>query len=93
MEQFILTFDDGTGEDFDRLLHGTDGVRVLADGGDIAICTKHGALTSGRAGAIITFTVDVDGALCRAQTVVPVRQLIFALKVIQGKYTDDGMPR
>ena len=93
MEQLTVKFDDDTGKDFDTLLRGLDGIRTLAEGGDLVICTKHGALESGRAGAIIAFTVDVDGTLCRAQAVTPVRQLIFALKLLQAKYTDDGMPR
>jgi hypothetical protein len=93
MEQLTVKFDDDTGKDFDTLLHGLDGVRTFPEGGDLVICTKHGALESGRAGAIITFTVEVDGKFCRAQSVTPVRQLILALKLLQSKYTDDGMPR
>lgn len=93
MEHLTVKFDDDTGKDYDTLLRGLDGVRTLPENGDLAICTKHGAMESGRAGAIITFTVDVDGKLCRAQAVTPVRQLIAALKLLQAKYTDDGMPR
>lgn len=93
METLTVTFDDGTGKNYDTLLRGLDGIPTLAEFGDLAICTKHRAMESGRAAAIITFMVEVDGKRCRAQAVTPVRQLIQTLKILQAKYTDDGMPR
>ncbi len=93
MEHITLRIDTGNGAEFDELLRGKkgDGVRVLPDAGDLTIATKDGALHSGRAGAILSFTVEVGGVTFRAQTVTPVRLLLVALKVLQAAYTDDGV--
>lgn len=93
MQHLTLTLDDGSGADYDRLLHGTDGVRVLPEFGDLTLCTKHGALESGRTGVIITFTVQVDGKRYRAQAATPLRQLMWALDILKTAYTEDGMPK
>lgn len=79
--------------EFDHALHGDDKVPALKDGGDLMVITKNKAMQSGRAGAILTFTVEVDGKLRRAQTVVPVRLFKTVLSILNAAYDDDGMPR
>lgn len=88
MEQIKVVFDDHS--KFDTIVHGTDGMTVLPDGGDLSIVTKDGQTESGRSIAVLTFTVSIDGKLCRAQTVVPVRLLTVALRALQGRYGEDG---
>lgn len=92
-EHLTITLDDGIGRDFDAAVHSRDGTRVLAEGGDAKIITKNDATVNGRAGAVITFTVDVDGKICRAQTVVTVRNLKFALKILDAAYDEEGRLR
>lgn len=77
---------------FDAKIRGGDGVRTLADGGDLQIITKDGGMQSGRALAMLTFSVDVDGKLVRAQTVVPIRLLLGAAAGLYGRYDPDGWP-
>lgn len=80
-------------EEFDHAVHGDDRLRSLPSGDDLRIITKDGGMQSGRAVACITFTVEVDGQLRRAQYSVPVRQLMFALRLLEAGYIDDGLPR
>lgn len=78
---------------FDKSVHGDDGTPSLPSGNDIAIITKDGGMTSGRAAAVITWTCEVDGKLRRAQYSIPVRALKVALRLIDAAYNDDGFPR
>lgn len=76
---------------YDEALHGTD-MRVLQDGGDLRVITKHNAMQNGRAACLLTFTVDVAGKPARAQTVVSLRLFKVIAKMLNAKYDDDGMP-
>jgi len=78
---------------FDRAVHGDDAIPALPSGDDIAIITKDGAMTSGRASACITWTCMSDGKLRRAQYSIPVRQLKLVLRLLDAAYDDDGFPR
>lgn len=80
-------------DEFDRAVHGDDRQRALPSGDDLRIITKDSAMESGRAGAVLTFTVESAGKLCRAQYTVPVRLLKQALRLIDAGYDDDGLPR
>ena len=93
MNEITLQIDDGTGTAYDRLLHGTDACPALRDMADLTIATKNGAMQSGRAAAILAFRVETNGQLRLAQTVVPMRQLILALRLLYVRYDEDGMPR
>jgi hypothetical protein len=78
---------------FDGLVHGCDGIRSLPEGGDIQIVTKDGGMESGRAAAVISFTVDLNGELLRAQAAIPVRLLIATLRILHARYGDEGIAR
>lgn len=72
-------------EDFDAMLRGTEACPSLKDSGDIQIIVKPGATVGGRAGAMITFTVQMpDGTIARAQTVTTVRLLKTTLAALHG---------
>lgn len=78
---------------FDRAVHGDDRVPALPSGSDLAIITKDGGMQSGRAVAVITFTVEVNGKLRRAQYTVSVRHLKALGAWLNGAYDDEGMRR
>lgn len=78
---------------FDNAVHGKDGVRTLQDGSDLAVITKDGAMDSGRAAAVLTFSVNVDGKVCRAQTVVSVRLMHSIGAALSGRYDEEGFSR
>jgi len=66
----------------------------LPEHGDIAIVTKDGAMESGAAAAMITFSVDLpDGTKQRVQTVTTVKLLLGALAALRGRYDDNGKAR
>lgn len=90
MEHITITL--GNDAEYDRAVHGDDKVPSLLEGGDLAFITKDRALTSGRAGIVITFTVEVDGKLRRAQAVTTVRNMHMLAAALEGRY-DDGMLR
>jgi len=75
---------------FDAVVHGTDGVPTLLEGGDVRIITKDDATEDGCAVAVITFTVEVDGKPMRAQAVVTVRLLTSTLRVLHARYGNNG---
>lgn len=77
--------DDGT---YDKVLQDS-----LQDSGDLQIIIKNNCTNNGRACAMLTFTVDVNGKLHRAQTVMTMRNLMGALRILESHYTDDGNPR
>ena len=83
MEHIHIELSD---EKFDLAVHGQpEGPPSLAEGGDLAVYVKKGATESGRAAAVITFTVQVPGGnLRRAQCVTTVANLINALAVLRG---------
>lgn len=89
MESINLVIDDGTGKEFDFALRDN----ALQDGGDLSIITKDNAMESGRAGVLLTFSVDINGIIKRAQTVVPMRLFILTTRMLQNKYTDEGYKR
>ncbi len=61
----------------------------LPEGGDLVIITKDNAMQSGRAAAVITFTVEVEtGVMRRVQASVPVRALVAALRVLDAAHED-----
>ena len=91
MEALTLKFDSGTL--FDAIIQNMAPGETLAEGGDLELITKHSATQSGRAIAMLTFTVQVDGQLKRAQAVTSIRLLKTALRAIEAKYDDDGFPR
>lgn len=82
MEQLRVVLD---GHEFDKVVRGLDGVPTLKEGGDQAIIVKKGGTVAGNAVAVTTFTVELpDGTLARAQCVNTVKNLINALKIMEG---------
>lgn len=77
-------------EEFDKAVHGSNS---LQSGDDLSIITKDGAMESGRAGAVITFSCFVHNEQYRAQYSVSVRHLKMILAALTGAYDDEGMPR
>jgi len=90
MEHIALVLNNE--KEFDEAVHGGNGIRVLPDDGQLKIITKDVGTVSGRAVAVLTFGVDVDGKgdLCRAQTVVSVKMLLAAARVLRGRYNEEG---
>jgi hypothetical protein len=69
MEHIVVKIDPDA---FDRSIRHPDqsGLPILAEGGDLAVYVKPGATTGGKAGAVLTFTVQLpDGSFARAQCV------------------------
>jgi len=62
----------------------------LPDGGDLEIITKDAGMQSGRGIVMFTFTVDVGGKACRAQTVTTMRNFRAIAMAIASTYDDDG---
>jgi hypothetical protein len=75
---------------FARECDGTDGMRTLADGGDLRVTTCDNITNDGGAGVCLSFTVDVDGTVMRAKTVTTVKLLLATLHVLRGRYDSDG---
>lgn len=88
MEHLPVNLNDT--ELFDNTVRGLDGVQTLRDAGDLQIITKDQGTEGGRAIACLTFSVEVDGKLVRAQTVTTVRLLATALSALRGRYDVDG---
>lgn len=82
-------------DEFDRAVHGDDRVPALPSGDVIEIITKDAAMATHpkRGAAVITWLVEVDGNIRRAQYTVPIRLLKSMLRAIDAGYDDDGMPR
>jgi hypothetical protein len=76
---------------FDAMCHGADGVRTLPSGDLCSIITKDGGMEFGRACALITFEVEVDGKIARAQYTTSVRLLVATLHVLMGRYGHEGV--
>ena len=78
--------------DYDRVIGSKDGVLTLKDlGNDLTVITKSNATVTGRALAVITFTVQLpDGRLARAQTVTSVRNLAALGRALIARYGNDG---
>ncbi len=72
-------------ERFDEIIKGS-----LPDGGDLEIVTKDAGMVSGRGIVMLTFTVDVDGEMKRAQTVTSMRNFRAIASAICSTYDDDG---
>lgn len=62
----------------------------LPDLGDLEIITKDAGMVSGRGIVMLTFTVDIDGELKRAQTVTSMRNFRAIANAIVSTYDDDG---
>jgi hypothetical protein len=77
---------------FDAIIQGTAPHDTLPEGGDLMLITKHGGTESERAIAMLTFTVEVGGKMRRAQAVTTVKLLKACLKMLNGRYTDEGFP-
>jgi len=88
MDAIQVILDDGTGAEFGRALMGT-----LPDGADLKIITKDKGTESGKACAMLTFTVETDTGYRRVQTVVSIRHLLVALGIVCVRYEDDGRVR
>jgi hypothetical protein len=82
----------GNDAEFDRAVHGDDKLRSLAQVSDLEFITKDDALTSGRAGIVVAFTVDIDGKQYRAQATTTVRNINMLAAALDGRY-EDGMLR
>lgn len=79
---------------YDKYVHGEPGVRSLAQAGPVSVVTKHKVTTKGNSGAVVTFLVVLpDGTHARAQAVVTMKLLLASLKVLDARYTDEGIPR
>lgn len=83
----------GQDAEYDRAVHGDDKLPALKEAGDLQFITKDHALVSGRAGIVITFTVDVDGKPRRAQATTTVRNMQMLAAAITGRYDEDGRVR
>lgn len=79
-------------ERFDAIIQGTAPLPTLPEGGDLTLITKHDGAISGRAIAMLTFTVEVDGKMRQAQAVTSIKLLKWMLQVLDGRYDDDGFP-
>jgi len=79
-------------EMFDAIIQGTAPHPTLPEGGDLTLITKHDGAISGRAIAMWTFTVEVDGKMRRAQAVTSIKLLKGALRMLDAKYNDEGFP-
>ena len=74
-------------ERYDAVVQGKagDGFRVLADYADPELIVKPGCTESGRAGACLTFTVEMpDGSRARVQTCVTAALLETAGMAVKG---------
>ena len=80
-------------EMFDAIIQGTAQHPTLPEGGDLSVITKHDGAISGRAIAMLTFTVQVEGVSMIAQAVTSIKLLKQMLRMIDAKYTDDGWPK
>lgn len=92
MEHLTIRIDDGTGSEFDRLLQESRD-NGLQDSGDLIVATKNICTESGRAGVLLTFTVEnppKSGKLQRVQTVVTMRLFRAVCQAILANYTEDG---
>lgn len=86
MEQLNIRLDNP--EAYDAVLKDS-----LPECADLTIITKHGAMQSGKAAVMITFTVHLpDGNIKRVQAVCPMTLFRATLGVIMVKYTDEGFP-
>ena len=90
MENVSLIFD---AEKFDATVHGRDGVRTLPDDGQLRLIVKDGGMESGAACVCLTFGVQVDGKVVRAQTVTSMKLLMGALRGLAARYNDRGTRR
>lgn len=63
----------------------------LPDGGGLEIITNDSAMKSGRAGVMLTFTVQLpDGSIARAQAVTTMRMFRAIANAIVASYDDEG---
>jgi hypothetical protein len=85
MESIHIQFDNAKA--FDEAVHGG-----LAQASPISIITKHGGTVEGKAIAVVTFDVSVDGQIKRAQATTTVKLLRTALYAFLGAYNDEGVP-
>lgn len=82
----------GQADEYDRAVHGDDKLPALLQASTVEFITKDVALTSGRAGIVITFEVDLGGKRYRAQATTTVRNMQMLAAALEGRY-EDGMLR
>lgn len=82
MERLSIKFDRA--DLFDQYLEETR-KQQRPECGDLEIITKVGALKGGKSGAMITFTVLIDGKRKRVQAVTTMNLLASAAAVLMGR--------
>lgn len=90
MESLSISIDKP--EEFDAIVQNRSDVPVLAQASQIRIITKHGGTDTGKAIAMVTFEVEVDGKIVRAQAVTTMRLLRGTAQILLANYTVDGLP-
>lgn len=75
--------------EFDRAVHGPTSI---PSGDDLLFITKHAGMESSAAACVISFTSFVDGKEVRSQYSIGVRHLMAVLRLLEARYTAQGMP-
>ena len=91
MDMLDVRLNDAQG--FDEAVHGTADQAALPSGSDLTVITKDAGTVSGRAVAVLTWSVEVDGRRRRAQYTVSIRHLRALLAIVNGAYDEDGRRR
>lgn len=84
----VITVKLGNAEEFDKAVR-----EGLPEGCDLQFISKDAATKGGRAGIVITFSVEVNGRIHRAQAVTTLPCLRAAVAVLNGRYDDDSKLR
>jgi hypothetical protein len=72
-------------EKYDAAVHGDGVTPTLRQGNDLAVYVKPAATTTGGAGVVITFTVELpDGSFARAQAVTTLRLFDALAAAVRG---------
>lgn len=78
---------------FDRAVRGDDKHPSVPNGANLAIITKDGAMVSGAAAAVITWSIEIGGKIRRVQYTVSLRRLHALNLVLRGAYDEYGFRR
>lgn len=78
---------------FDRAVRGDDKHPSVPNGANLAIITKDGAMVSGAAAAVITWSIEIGGKVRRVQYTVSVRRLHTLAAVLGVAYDEFGFRR
>lgn len=82
--EVVVVVDDGTGRAFDGVIKGG---RCLQDAGDLHVITKTNGTKGGNPIAALIFTVQLPtGETAMAQTVVTLRNLLNATRILAERY-------